>query len=157
MSPEQWAWGVDVSTKRVAIGAINPQGETHTVKADIDPELVGAVRLAALRRAARTAAWELGRITSSRPSAILVEDANVGVGTNKPLIQAVGVVLEALAYENTCPILEIPIGTWKKDSIGNGAAKKDRVMSHAVELGFRGDTQDEADALCIAEAALRRL
>ena len=116
-----------------------------------------AVRLAAIRRAVRQVDWLVARRIGGRSSAILVEDARVGPGSNKELIQAVGVTLEALAYENTCPILEIPIGTWKREAVGRGNATKEECWGAAVAVGGRPANQDEADAICVAVAALGRL
>lgn len=150
-----WAWGVDVSTKLVAIAAYSPVEGFQWTSEGVPSGLVGAERLAAVRSLTRGIADDF--YPGRTPTAIVVEDVNVGAATNAPLAQAVAVVSEALFSFFGCPVLELPIGTWKADSIGNGAAKKPEVMAHAVSLGYAGDCQDEADAVCIAQACWTRV
>lgn len=149
------ALGVDVSTRRIAVGWVSSDGDVGAVSADVDPKLRGAQRLAEVRLAAWSAA-AAANLRAGAPHLVVVEDANVGSATNKPLIQAVGVVLEALS-DYPCPILELPIGTWKKLALGNGAAKKGAIWEGALAWGARPDNQDEADAVMIAVAGLRKL
>ena len=73
------------------------------------------------------------------------------------LVAAAGVVIEALYTQLRCPVLELGIQKWKKEVIGNGNASKDAITAHAARLGNLGPVQDEADALCLAVAALNRL
>ena len=152
-----WAWGIDVSTRRVAIGATDGS-DVRWASTDIAPNVRGAYRLSLIRAATETLIHGFARPwATNRPSAIVVEDANIGAAANKPLIQAVGVVMEVCQSVCRCPVLELPIGTWKKEVIGFGNAQKDRIMSEAVSLGYEGDIQDEADAVCISFAAHSRL
>ena len=47
-------------------------------------------------------------------------------------------------------------GTWKKNVIGNGKAKKDDIMNYAIEKwGDKFPEQDYADAACIALYAVK--
>lgn len=152
------AWGVDVSTRRVAAASIDAAGAARWTHTNI-PDDRGAQRLASIARSTRALALEFADPWASRaPTLIFVEDANVGPSSNKPLVQAVGVVMASLQAACRCVVMEVPIGSWKKESLGNGAAKKDQVMEFARgELGYTGCVQDEADALCLALAASRRL
>lgn len=151
------AWGVDVSTKRIAIASIDHEDKVWSDSVDVPAGLTGARRLVAVRRTAHMAGWRVGQLCAGGPSAILVEDPTFGGRTNPPLIQAVGVTLEALAFDYVCPVLEIPVGTWKKESVGRGNAQKGEVMEFALSLGADPKNQDEADAVGIAVAAMRRL
>lgn len=151
------AWGVDVSTKRVAIGAIDRTGAVHAVSRDVPQDRRGARRLVEVRRAAQAAGWHLSQDFGGHPSAILVEDPTFGGRTNPPLIQAFGVVLEAMAFDYLCPVLEIPVGTWKREAVGRGNATKEECWGAAVAVGGRPANQDEADAICVAAAARGRL
>lgn len=151
------AWGVDVSTRRIAIGAIDMTGAVHAVSRDVPQDRRGARRLVEVRRAAQTAGWHLSQDFGGQPSAILVEDPTFGGRTNPPLIQAFGVVLEAMAFDYLCPVLEIPVGTWKREALGKGNASKDDIWAEAMRLGIEPANQDEADAICIAVAAQGRL
>lgn len=61
-------------------------------------------------------------------------------------------------YAHPVSVFEIAVGTWKKEALGNGAAKKDAVWQWASgqmpPMSLTADTisQDEADALAIARA-----
>ena len=147
-----FTFGIDVSTKRIAIACYG-DGVADVGSVDIKQDVRGAARLVRVRRAALKAA----RRHVHYPSLIVVEDANVGAAANKPLIQAVGVVLEAMAYAYTCPVAESPIGTWKKAALGRGNAVKADVWEGALAHGFAPENQDEADAACVAVAAYRGL
>lgn len=143
-------FGIDVSTKRVAIACFG-DGIHDVASVDVKQDGRGARRLVRVRRAALRAA----RGHAHYPDLIAVEDANIGAGANKPLIQAVGVVLEAMAYAYTCPVLEVPIGTWKKAALGRGNAVKVDVWEGSLAHGFAPENQDEADAAMVAVAAWR--
>lgn len=151
------AWGVDVSTKRIAIGGVDGDDRIFSTSLDVDPTLRGAQRLVAVRRAAQQAGWRLSQMMAGQPRAILVEDPTFGGRSNPPLIQAFGVTLEAMAFDYVCPVLEIPVGTWKKEVLGKGNAMKDAIWTHAVQAGGHPANQDEADAICVALAARGRL
>lgn len=154
--PLTWAYGVDVSTRRIAIGMYSAGGGYRWASTEVPAGLVGAERLCVIRDLTIDLAEDMAG-DDNPPTAVVVEDVNVGAATNAPLSQAVAVVSEALFSFFGCPVLELPIGTWKADSIGNGAAKKPEVMAHAVSLGYTGDCQDEADAVCIAQACWTRV
>jgi Holliday junction resolvasome RuvABC endonuclease subunit len=64
-----------------------------------------------------------------------------------------GVVLFTLASWLDCPIVDVPISTWKAEIVGAGNASKTDVREFARSQGWRFSTQDEADALCIGRYA----
>lgn len=68
------------------------------------------------------------------------------------LMQLLGAFVGGLARQDVrCE--EINTSTWKAKALQNGRADKDAVMKWASETAGRPfDTQDEADALCIAYA-----
>ena len=146
-----WVWGVDVSTRRVAVGKFSSKKTVRWESRDIPQDARGAQRLARIRRATVDLCQQP---VGLQPRLVLVEDANVGAAANKPLLQAVAVVFEAVFATLRCEVREVPVGTWKKATIGRGNAQKPEVMAFARGLGYTGDLQDEADALVIASMAL---
>lgn len=154
----QWAWGIDVSTRRVAIGATDGS-DVRWASTDIAPNVRGAYRLSLIRAATETLIHGFARPWAEfRPTGIVVEDANIGAAANKPLIQAVGVVMEVCQSVCRCPVLELPIGTWKKEVLGFGNAKKPDIERWFFDTAPDGEAnQDEMDALAISFAAHNRL
>lgn len=150
-----WGWGVDLSTTAISIAGLSDTGKARWITAEFASGEAGARRLAYGRHATIEVAHAFGRNPFHRPSAIVVEDPRVGQ-VNMPLLTMFGVVLEAMYSATRAPVLEMGSSSWKAEVIGNGGAKKPRVMAEAIELGYTGSIQDEADALCIAKAALRR-
>ena len=86
-------------------------------------------------------------------------------GFNNPtLYQANGVLQVAIRrglagyYHHPVSVFEISPGTWKKEAIGSGRAKKDDVAAWASEFLPGMDwTQDQADALAISCAGYKLL
>ena len=154
MTPPDWAWGLDVSCKRVAVGKVSSRKTVRWESRDIPQDVRGAQRLARIRRATVELCHQS---LDLQPRLVLVEDANVGAAANKQLLQAVAVVFEAVFATLRCEVREIPIGTWKKATVGRGNAQKPEVMDFARGLGYTGDSQDEADAVCVALAARGQL
>lgn len=148
-----WAWGVDVSTKLVAIGAVasGHAPQWWSMKVPDAATLRGAQRLSSMRSTLMAS-----MIPLPAPSAIVVEDPIIARYDFR-LVSAMAVVYEALHARYRCPVLELRSGTWKKDVIGCGTAGKLHVMDYARALGYDGRIQDEADALVIAKAAQMRL
>ena len=150
----EWAYGVDVSTRRIAFGAYAEGTDGPLVRAwsvEVPDGLDPPARLAAIRRLVMDVCHDTQPM--QRPTLVVVEDANTGPSANKPLLAAVAVVVEGLYSALRCPVMEMPIGTWKRRSLGRGNAKKPEVWSHAVSLGANPQNQDEADAVCVAQAA----
>lgn len=71
------------------------------------------------------------------------------------LYRAQGVILSVLAQGAI--VDEINISTWRKIVLGKGTGWKGQAklaaLAWAHERGFEGDNHDEAEALCMAEAA----
>jgi Holliday junction resolvasome RuvABC endonuclease subunit len=69
---------------------------------------------------------------------------------------ACGAVLTGLhyrlvsAFDFPVAIHTVAVSEWKKAVVGNGNAAKELVLTHSRSLGYNGERQDEADALCIA-------
>lgn len=155
MTRRRWAWGVDVSTTRIAIGAIADDGAWWTMHRDIEEKGARAdgVRLAAL--------WSLTRAMASeqpphlRPDVVIVENPMTR-HNHFYLVASAGVAIHALHSTLYRPVLELGIQKWKKEVVGNGNASKEAITAFAAEVGYLGSVQDEADALCIAHAGLTR-
>lgn len=152
-----WAWGVDVSTTRVAVGAVRADGAWSAWHEDVFErgERADGRRLSFLRAVAVTMAQRTP--LNARPELILIEDpANRHHSFH--LLASAGVVLEAFHSVFRRPVVPVPVPVWKKAVLGRGNARKGDVAARAQQLGLPADRpQDEADALCIALCALGRL
>ena len=85
-------------------------------------------------------------------------------GFNNPtLYQANGIIQVAMMrglialYPHPPTVFEISPGTWKKEALGSGRAKKDDVKLWALCERRKAVTQDEADALAISCAGYKLL
>jgi Holliday junction resolvasome RuvABC endonuclease subunit len=83
----------------------------------------------------------------------VVVETPTGAHPSRALIATWGVVLFTLASWLDCPIVDVPISTWKAEIVGAGNASKTDVREFARSQGWRFSTQDEADALCIGRYA----
>ena len=151
-----WAWGVDVRTGLVAVGAVSSDGEV--LAWSVDTGLVGrqqgAQRLAGVRELLIA---RLGLVEDEfRPGAVVVENPLI-VRPDFRLLTLVGVVMESFFAVLRCPVLELTSGEWKAEVCGHGHASKPVVLERARQIGYRGDLQDEADAVCMAVSALALL
>jgi Holliday junction resolvasome RuvABC endonuclease subunit len=90
------------------------------------------------------------------PHVIFVEQP-VGKFTPPQLLYACGVVQAALFETLSVPVWTVPSGRWKKATVGPGNATKLQVAAHAEAQGWEFESQDEADAQCIAAAGRRML
>jgi len=156
-------WGVDSSTKRVAIGVVNAAGERYGNIAAIEPS-EGATRLAAIYRRTVMLSAEYLQV-ADLPGVIVVEAAaGFGKRPNPELAYAVGAVLAGLGA--ACPgvSVQMVIGSkWKLEVCGFGGIKKPKptakeeyaVLKWAREHGYGGLSWDEADAWAIADYARR--
>lgn len=155
-------WGVDSSTKRVAIGAINAEGERYGSIASIAP-VEGAERLAMIYQ--RTGGLCQYVLDAGWPGVIVVEAAaGFGKRPNPELAYAVGAVLAGVGA--ACPgvCVQMVVGSkWKLEVCGFGGIKKPKptdkeeyaVLKWAREAGYDGSSWDEADAWAIADYARR--
>lgn len=143
------ALGIDVSSTKIACGAIDDNGDILTAVGSIATRLRGAHRLVEVRTTtiALAAAFHDAHIA-------IVEIPWARTASSFVLLSIAGVVLEAL--QTALPyavVLERPTSTWKANSVGFGNATKHEVMEHAHGIGYEGDDQDVADAVCMASAA----
>lgn len=143
------ALGIDVSTRKLAFAALDEHGNVRHSVFNL-ASATGARRLVSVREVTRAA------LGSYRDACVIaVEWPAVGAATNEHLMAAAAVVLEAAqSARPDAVVLDVRIGTWKRDSVGFGNATKGHVMMHARALGYDGVDQDVADATCIAQYAL---
>lgn len=147
-------WGIDPSTKRIAVGLVLPEHRmrVHTLSL---PTGNLAYRLAGMHRDLMDWLPKLAR-HYGMPAHVLVEEP---MGKTMSQVhpnsqRAVGVLLAALGGTLACPIELCVPGTWKARSVGHGRASKDDVMAWAISAcGYAGALQDEADALGVAWTA----
>ena len=151
--------GIDPSVDHPAL-AIWPAKETWQLK--IEGE--GSARLDALfcqirGWCANHAPTDLQAVFIERPT---------GQFASPALVQANGVIQVAMVrgfagyFAHPVSVFEISPGTWKKEAIGSGRAKKDDVHAWACALlrptgAGKPPTQDECDALAIACAGYKLL
>jgi len=153
VSADGWVWGVDPSTKRVVVVAVKGT-QWAWVETNIPPLMRGQShpdRLPWVRDKTMIAATSM--LLEHPPKLIVVEQPS-GHFQNPPLLYTVGVVLLGLRDVSNAPILTEPPSHWKKRTLGKGKgnAKKPEIMAWAKECGYKGVTQDVADALGIAVA-----
>lgn len=137
-----------------------PARETWQLK--IEGE--GAVRLCALYAA--TYEWAVANAPDDLQACFI--ERPFGRFNKQALDHACGVLQVALVhglsrhFSHPVSVFEISTGTWKKEALGSGRAKKNDVAMWAASCMFSdGDyetfTQDEADALAISCAGYKLL
>lgn len=144
-------WGVDVGLRRISIASKGD--ELHVVSAATTPKTKIGQALVDLAFETRAAADEL-LVISGVPTAVVVESP-FGRFPNPSLQYAAGVILETLARMFGEAVHALPSTQWKIATVGKGNAKKPEVMEWAKANGYTGESQDEADAVCIAIATER--
>lgn len=76
----------------------------------------------------------------------------------KAMYMTAGVIIERLAGAGIAAV-DIQPAKWRKEILGNGNLKREEAKKQAVEfaqsLGYEGDSDDEADAICLAEYGIR--
>lgn len=173
VSEQLWVWGVDVSTKRIAISC---HGADQVARMhDYPKDLLTGARLGAIYAETRELAAELA--ADRPPLFVWVEQpASYGRQVEPALMYAVGVVQAALYAEleqrsaHPTEVRTIPVANWKKVAVGFGNAKKHQVLVWAKKHGFRSEhvcsdrlkwcghkDHDAADAWAIATAGARLL
>lgn len=166
-------WGVDGSTRCVALGVAGP--DSLVARSVPFAGLEGGQRLSAIYAETRGLAEEIAA-GGQLPGIIGVEQpSGSGQQVNHELEFAVGVIIAAV-YDGVVaacgmpPAMRLIVGSWwKARSCGNGSAKKTKkvagkkrpvkleleeyeVMRWARLNGYAGGSWDEADALGMAEA-----
>lgn len=169
--PRAW-WGVDSSTKGVAIGWREPDGRRGVSEVRFDG-LEGPARLRAIVERTRHLAAVLdvehspGFVALEKPAAP-AKRAGKQQGPNFPMLYAVGAVQAGLAMGlQLQPTFDVEViaATWKKAVCGRGDIWKPKpaavragatygVYDWAVLNGFEvGSSWDRADACAIAAYA----
>jgi hypothetical protein len=164
-------WGVDPSTKRVAIASVwgGPAHCQRWAAMASFPTVEGAPRLSVIYEMTR----EKVRALADQlpwPGLVLVEQPG-GSQRNWPLFYAVGVTIMAVhdglreATGTAVKIETMVPDRWKKLACGRGHIYKPKktetheygVLTWARENGYAGSSWDEADAMGLAEAARREV
>lgn len=150
-----WTWGVDVSTKRVAIACVRGLvGRVEAVEHAGDPFRRLLVQQRVVVGLTRTLA------TEHPPVYVLVEQP--GGRTVEPQLwysvgATIAALLEAFELVGVDPAFDtVPVATWKMEAGIGGGADKPKIAGFArAAYGWDGG-QDEADALGIATCAWGR-
>lgn len=148
------AIGCDVSTRKIAVAGIREDGSLVTRALELDPNARGARRLVG----ARMVAYAAFAPHVAECCACVVENPLVRRADMR-LVGVACVVIEAA--QSAMPgavVMDVHVGTWKREVLGDGhgGAPKSEVMAHARGLGYQGDDQDIADALALATCAWER-
>jgi hypothetical protein len=164
-------WGVDPSSRRVAIGGVDRQGDRlhRWVQTFPFAKVDGAQRLSEIYTVTRRSTAETAA-EHPAPGVVWVEQPS-GANLKLPLYYAVGVMMAAIwdgLYEATGrPVhIETPAPAhWKLVAAGRGNIYKPKsgdpseygVLTWARLNGYQGSSWDEADAWGLAEAARREI
>lgn len=149
-------WGVDPSTLRVAVAAIDSEGDWCEVRTAPFRTAPGARRLAEVYDRTLALASALG----PAPGLVVVEQPS-GKHVHPVLERHVGVIVAVL--ERFAPVEMVPPATWKLVACGKGNLYKPKrgedrpyeVLLWARRRGYRGSSWDEADAWGVAEYGRR--
>jgi hypothetical protein len=154
---DEWVWGIDPSTRRVAIGWVG--ADRGAAVRDFGSKR-GAMRLAHIYQETFDFALELA--AERPPLAVWVEQAS-GARPNPQLLYAVGVI-QAAVFAALSPLQAFPLSvdtipsaTWKKQATGFGRRTPDEYLAWAQTNGYEGDDFDCAAALGVATAAGRMI
>ena len=152
--------GIDPSLRStgICIMKTSTDYETHVIK---PKELRGIERLDFIKRQIENIIKKYVGLTSDTELIVAIEDYGFcSVGRNFELGE-LGGVIKIFFYEfgiPECNIRKVGIGTWKKEVVGNGRAKKEEIAYYVKNiLGQEFKTQDECDSFCIAEYIRRQL
>jgi Holliday junction resolvasome RuvABC endonuclease subunit len=146
--------GIDVSSQKgIAFAWLDAGGNITYRKLHTDLELRGARRLVQIRAASTAlAVRQMGNT-----GCCLVEIPWAARDDSFVLLSITGVVLEAVqAGAPHLAVMEVPTAQWKRWSVGKGNASKDEYRRHALNLGYEGNDEDIAAAVCMAQAAWNR-
>lgn len=134
--------GLDLSTKRIGVAAAD--GELFSVKAHAGAEDPYR-RLHELQRELSQAF----RVRPPRPDLVVIEDYALHAPGLLSLVRLgeIGGIVRTWLFEQGIPTTFVPVTNLKRFATGNGNAKKEQMMARAIELGARGNVNDdEADA-----------
>lgn len=155
-------WGVDGSTKRVAIAEATNEQVIGVRLAEFDHKLTAGARLADIARRTRTLAMEM--VPDGRPLyplLVYVEQPMAFGRQVEPQLQyAIGAIQLGIylglenRYAHPVDVRMIQISEWRKLAFGpgNGNAKKETYLDLMRPLGYAGEDLDECAAWGIARA-----
>jgi hypothetical protein len=138
--------GIDPHANHLAFGWIDETGAIDTFDLSYDGP-PGARRLVYWREAIFDRPWLLDDVV-----VVVVEIPWARDKSSFILLSVAGVVIEVCQALTDAPVMEMPTSKWKGTSVGKGNATKDECMEYARTLGYDGDSQDAADALCMSAA-----
>lgn len=148
--PVEYVWGVDVAVSRIAIAfAPVDGGQIDVAMLHSGTDVREGQRLGLLDRQLRIYARQVAPMYP--PACVWVEQPT-GRFPKPQLMYAAGVVQAALFEALACPVWTIPVATWKQRTVGKGNATKRDVFVWASRRQLLIESQDEADAYCIAAA-----
>lgn len=174
---ELWVWGVDVSTKRIAIACHGPDSTVRL--REYGAKLRTGARLSEIYAAVVVLARDIAE--ARPPLFVWVEQpAAYGRMPEPQLMYAVGVAQAAIyaaleqRHEHPTEVRTIAVAEWKKRAVGHGNAKKYQVLDWAKNDGLETDhscddlvrtgkrtctnaAHDAADAWAIGRAGARML
>ena len=139
--------GIDPGSRAAGLAAMHEDGSLRHITFHENGELPD--RLVRLRANVRS--W-LAPFADIGCWCCVIEQPGTRFG-GATLLASYGVCVEAARSVLQCPVLTLPSAQWKREALGNGAAKKTDVMDAARLLGYRFSDQDSADAICMADAA----
>ena len=142
--------GIDPSTQKIAVAGLDEDGSVSHQVFYVPGDVAGARRLRYIRQ---VLAVELRQWPTVPVIVVEIPWSPRSRGTSFSLLASAAVIMEAAQYaHHDAVVLDTPTASWKDDSIGDGRASKQDVMTHAIGLGLEVDDQDVADALCMAQA-----
>ena len=136
--------GLDLSTKRVGLAAAD--GELVSISAHAGAEDPYR-RLHELGREIERGL----RLRPPAPDLVVVEGYSLGMFgggiLSKIRLGEIGGIVRTRLFEMGVRFVDVPPSSVKRFATGNGNAKKEQMVSRAIELGARGNVNDdEADA-----------
>jgi hypothetical protein len=146
--------GIDVSSQKgIAFGWIDENGRVTHRKVHLDLTARGGRRLVQARLACHAiAVRQMGDTACG-----IIEIPWASRDNSFVLLSLTGVVLEAVqAGAPHVAMMEVPTGQWKGWSVGRGNATAPEYQAHAKALGYDGNDEDIAAAVCMAQAAWNR-
>jgi Holliday junction resolvasome RuvABC endonuclease subunit len=150
MTRPEHVWGVDVAVSHLAFAfAPLPDGPVDVASLNTLTDTREGQRLGLLDRQVRIYAQQ---VAGEYPAACVWVEQPTGRFPSPQLMYAAGVVQAALFETLACPVWTVPVSTWKQRTVGKGNATKTDVFLWASRRQPTVETQDEADAYCIAAA-----
>lgn len=141
--------GLDLSTKRIGFAAADGQLLSISGHAGAEDPYR---RLHELTRELARAF----RVRPPGPDLVVVEDYALGAPGRLSLVRLgeIGGIVRTWLFEQDWPIVLVSPSSVKRFATGNGNASKEQMIARAIELGARGNVNDdEADAFHLRRMA----